>query len=281
MSVDAAQIQYRQEFIAAFEQRQSLLREAVTTESVVKGLQATFLVAGSGSDTAVTRGVNGLIPAKADTESQLTATLAEWHDLRRKTNFNVFASQGNQRAIMQQNTMSVINRKIDSEILTELATGTITTGAATTASVGLVMKAKTKLGNAGVPWDSNLFAVISPAFEGYLMQVKEFSGREYVNRLPMEGADPAWRDRPLMYFWMGVNWIVHPNVAGVGTASESCFMFHKSAIGHAVDSAGIESPIGYDEEQAYSWARCTVHMGSKLLQNTGVVEMIHDGSALS
>ncbi len=281
MSVDAAQIQYRQEFIAAFEQRQSLLRESVTTESVIKGNQATFLVAGSGSDTANTRGVNGLIPAKTDTESQLTATLAEWHDLRRKTNFNVFASQGNQRAIMQQNTMSVINRKIDSELLTELATGTITTGAAVTASVALVMKAKTKLGNAGVPWDSNLFAVVSPAFEGYLMQTKEFAAREYVNRMPTEGADPAWRDRPMMYFWLGVNWIVHPNVAGVGTASESCFMFHKSAIGHAVDSAGIESPIGYDEEQAYSWARCTVHMGSKLLQNTGIVEMVHDGSALS
>lgn len=281
MAVDAAQVQYRQEFIAAFEQRQSLLRDAVTTESVIKGNQATFLVAGSGSDTAVTRGVDGLIPAKADTESQLTATLAEWHDLRRKTNFNVFASQGNQRAIMQMNTMAVINRKIDSEILTELATGTITTGAAVTASMQLVTKAKTKLGNAGVPWDSNIFAVISPGFEGYLMQIKEFASREYIGKAPMDNADPAWRDRPMMYFWMGVNWIVHPKVAGVGTASESCFMFHKSAIGHAVDSAGLDSPIGYDEEQAYSWARCTVHMGSKLLQNSGVVEMVHDASAIS
>jgi hypothetical protein len=281
MAVDAAQVQYRQEFIAAFEQRQSLLRDAVTTESVIKGNQATFLVAGSGTDTAVTRGVDGLIPAKADTESQLTATLAEWHDLRRKTNFNVFASQGNQRAIMQMNTMAVINRKIDSEILTELATGTITTGAAVTASMALVTKAKTKLGNAGVPWDSNIFAVISPGFEGYLMQIKEFASREYIGKAPMDNADPAWRDRPMMYFWMGVNWIVHPKVAGVGTASESCFMFHKSAIGHAVDSAGLESPIGYDEEQAYSWARCTVHMGSKLLQNSGVVEMVHDASAIS
>ncbi len=281
MTVDAAQIQYRQEFIAAFEQRQSLLRDAVTTEAVIKGNQATFLVAGSGTDTAVTRGVNGLIPAKADTESQLTATLAEWHDLRRKTNFNIFASQGNQRAIMQANTMAVINRKIDSEILTELATGTVTTGAAVTASMTLVTKAKTKLGNAGVPWDSNIFAVISPAFEGYLMQIKEFASREYIGKAPMDNADPAWRDRPMMYFWMGVNWIVHPNVSGVGTASESCFMWHKSALGHAVDSAGIDSPIGYDSEQAYSWARCTVHMGSKLLQNSGIVEMVHDGSALS
>lgn len=281
MAETAFQIQYRDEFIAGFEQRQSLLRDSVTTEAVIKGNQATFLVADSGGAEAVTRGVNGMIPARADNLNQPVATLAEWHDLVRKTNFNVFASQGNQRAIMQQTTMGVINRKIDSDILTSLAEGTIDTGSAVTASVALVMKAKTKLGNAGVPWDSNLWAVISPAFEGYLMQTKEFASREYTNKPPTDNADPAWRDRAMSYFWLGVNWIVHPNVVGVGTAAESCFMYHKSAIGHAIDTAGLDSPVGYDEEQAYSWARCTAHMGSKMLQNTGIVEMIHDGSALS
>lgn len=281
MAETAFQIQYRDEFIAGFEQRQSLLRDSVTTEAVIKGNQATFLVADSGGAEAVTRGVNGMIPARADNLNQPVATLAEWHDLVRKTNFNVFASQGNQRAIMQQTTMGVINRKIDSDILTSLAEGTIDTGSAVTASVALVMKAKTKLGNAGVPWDSNLWAVISPAFEGYLMQTKEFASREYTNKLPTDNADPAWRDRAMSYFWLGVNWIVHPNVVGIGTAAESCFMYHKSAIGHAIDTAGLDSPVGYDEEQAYSWARCTAHMGSKMLQNTGIVEMIHDGSALS
>ena len=172
-----------------------------------------------------------------------------------------------------------MNSKVDSQLLTELATGTITTGAAVTASLALVMKAKTKLGNAGIPWDSNLYGVISPAFEAYLAQTKEFASREYINRLPTEGADLAWRDKALMYYWMGVNWCVHPNVAGVGTASESCFMYHKSAIGHAVDAAGMDVAMGYDAEQAYSWARVSFNMGPKLLQNTGVVEMVHDGSA--
>ncbi len=282
MPVDAAQVQYRDEFVAAFEQRQSLLRETVTTEAVIKGNQAVFLVAGSGTDEAVTRGANGLIPARSDTETQNTATLVEWHDLRRKTKFNIFASQGNQRQIMQMNSMAVLNRKTDKLILTELATGTVTTGAAVTASLNLVAKAKTKLGNAGVPWDSNIWAIISPAFEGYLMQLKEFASREYLDgALPSRSADAAWRDRPRPYFWYGVNWIVHPNVAGVGTVSESCFMYHKSAIGHAIDVAGMECPIGYNEEQAYSWARCSAFMGPKLLQNTGVIEMVHDGSALS
>jgi hypothetical protein len=281
MAETAYQTQYRDEFIAAFEQRQSLLRETTTTEAVIKGNTATFLVAGTGSATTRTRGANGLITARADDLTQASATLVEQHDLSRKTGFNIFAGQGDQRAIMQAGTMAVVNRRIDSEILTELLTGTIQTnsGTATTASVALIMAAKTKLGNAGVPWDSNITGVISPAFEAYLMQLKEFSSREYINGAPIEGADVAWKDKPTQYRWLGVNWIVHPNIAGVGTASESCFLYHKSAIGHAINVAGISSLVGYDEEQDYSWARCSAYMGPKLLQNTGVVEMVHDGSA--
>jgi hypothetical protein len=79
MSDTAFQTQYRQEFIAQFEQRQSLLRDTATTEAVIKGNTATFLVAGSGGATAVTRGINGLIPARADNLTQDSATLAEWH----------------------------------------------------------------------------------------------------------------------------------------------------------------------------------------------------------
>jgi hypothetical protein len=283
MAETAFQTQYRDEFIAAFEQRASILRESVTTEAVIKGNTATFLVAGGGGASAVTRGVNGLIPARADALTQTSATLAEWHDLVRKTQFNIFASQGNQRAIMQGTSMAVINRKVDKDILDILETGTIQLngGTATTGSVQMVVNAKTKLGNAGVPWDSNLFAVISPAFEGYLMQTKEFASREYVNNQAFETADPAWRDRPTMYRWMGVNWIVHPNVSGVGTAAERCFMYHKSAAGQAIDVAQIQSEVGYDGEQAYSWARTSVNMGCALLQDSGVVEMVHDGSALA
>ena len=73
MAESAPQIQYRQELVATFEEGQSWLRETTVTEAVIKGNQATFLVA------AVTRGINGLIPARADSLTQSTATLTEWH----------------------------------------------------------------------------------------------------------------------------------------------------------------------------------------------------------
>ena len=281
MADTAFQIQYRQEFVQAFEQHQSLLRECVTTESVIKGQQAVFLVAGSGAATAVSRGTNGRIPARADNLVQNTCTLLEWHDLVRKTGFNVFASQGNQRAVMQMTTMAVLNRKIDSLIIGELSNGTVAigTGGVTIPNVSFFQNARVKLSNAQVPWDSNVTLLCQPSFLAYLEQAPEFANAQWVDMRPYAGEEPSWKDKPMAYRWRNCLIVEHPLLPGRGTSSENSFLFHKSAIGHAMDTAGLQSPVGYDEEQDYSWARATAYMGAKLLQNTGVVVMTHDGSA--
>lgn len=279
----APQVQFRQEFISAFIQRQSLLRDVVTHESVIKGNQATFLVASS-SGTAVTRGVNGLIPTRDNSNTQVTATLAEKHDLIEMTGFNIFQSQSDQRAIMQMNTMSVINRDIDNVILAELANATLDTGTATTASLTMVSKAKAQLQNNGVPFDGQIFAVVSAAFMEYLMQIPSFASAEYVNVKPFVNFPGlnASNEKAMgqgWYDWNGVKWIVSSLISGVGTSAEECYMFHRNAIGHAVDRNGIDSAIGYEDKQQISWARASVFHGAKILQNTGIVNMNHDGSA--
>jgi hypothetical protein len=281
MSDTAFQIQYRQEFVEGFEQHVSLLRETVTKEAVIKGNQAVFLVADSGGASAVTRGVNGLIPARADDLNQFTATLSEWHDLVRKTGFNIFASQGNQREIMQRTSMAVMNRKIDNQITTELSNGTVTIGATgTIPNVSLFQNGVVKLQNAGVPWDSKITLLAQPSFLAYLEQTTEFSSADFVSVKPFEGdSNASWRDKPMAYRWRGVLIIVHPNLPNKGATNETSYMYHESAIGHAADTKGLQSPVGYDEEQDYTWARCTMYMGAKLLQNTGVVVITADGSA--
>ena len=280
MADTAFQRQYRQEFVHGFEDMQSILRSVCITEAQMKGNEAVFLVADSGSATAVTRGSNGLIQARADNLSQITCTLSEWHDLVRKTDFNVFASQGNQRRIMQETTMAVINRKIDDQIIEQLDTFTNDTGTAAVATIDMVMMAQTILGNNFVDLsdESNLFGVITPAFRAYLMQNTEFSDADYVDVKPFAG--------PVRRFvrWAGVNWMVHPRLTGsIGkgstSASEQCFMLHRNAVGHAADTGGMTNVVGYDEEQGYSFARVSIHMGAKLLQNAGGVMMKHNGSA--
>lgn len=280
MADTAFQTQYRQEFIAGFEQKQSLLRETVTTEAVIKGNQAVFLVADSGSAEATTRGTNGLIPARADNLTQYTATLQEWHDKVRKTGFNIFASQSNQRQIMQETTMGVINRKIDDTIIDELNTGTVAIGSSSTIpSVSLFQNGRVKLSNASVPWDSNITLLCNPSFLAYLEQAPEFASAEYISLRPYAGQDPSWRDQPMAYKWRNTLIVEHPNLPGKGTTSEKSFLYHKAAIGHAADVGGMSNVVGYDEEDDYSFARCSMFMGAKLLQNAGIVVITHDGSA--
>lgn len=275
MTVAAATIQYRKEFVAAFEQRASLLRATTTTEHMANGLQATFLVSGSGGETAKTRGVNGQIPYGTPSNTQYTATLVEKHAPFEMTGFNIFASQGEQRRVMQESSMAVINRDIDQVILDELGTGTVDTGAAATASLALVSKSKAILGLADVDItdENNIFGVITPGFHAYLEQVTQFSSGDYVNVKPLNG--PTKR----MYRWHGVNWIVSTRISGIGTNAEKCFLYHRSAIGHAVNVGEDKVSIGYDEKQDTSWTRATIYHGGKLLQNSGVVVMNHDGSA--
>lgn len=280
MTDTAFQTQYRQEFIYGFEQRQSLLRTTVTTEAVIKGNQAVFLVADSNSATAVSRGVNGLIAARADNNAQNTATLVEWHDLVRKTGFNVFASQGDQRRIMQETTMAVINRKIDDDIIDTLDGATVTIGGSSTIpGVDIFQNARVKLSNAEVPWDSNITLLCQPSFLAYLEQAPEFSSADYIDLRPYAGPDPSWRDKPMTYRWRNTLIVEHPNLTGKGTNSEKSWMYHKNALGHAVNTAGMQNVVGYDEEQDYSYARCSIYMGSVLMQSAGVVEITHDGSA--
>jgi capsid protein len=280
MTETAFQTHYRDTFIAGFEQHQSLLRDCTTTEAVIKGNQAIFLVADSGGATAVTRGTNGKVPGRSDNLAQNTCTLAERHDKVEKTGFNVFASQGNQIQIMQMTSMGVINRTIDSDILTELANATVTTGGAAPLTVGLFAKAQATLGAAKVPWDGNITLVCSPAALGVLQLSPEFSSADFVGSKPNVD-DPSWRDKPQAYRWRNVLILPHPQLANTSSpASETAYMFHKSSVGHALDTKGIQTFTDYNKEDDYSFARATFYGGAKLLQNTGVVKIAHDATGM-
>jgi len=276
MADTAFQTMYRQEMIAGFEKRQSLVRRTTVTQAEVNGNQAVFLVGDSGSATVVTRGVDGDIPTRPDNLNQNTATLQEWHDVPERTRFNLYASQGDGRRLMQQTCMSVINRKIDEDIHTALATASVTWGSAAAATMILISKAKTKLGNAFADLDAPIFALITPAFHAYLMTFNQFTSADYVSQ---PGFDGIPKDKA--FSWYGVNWIVDPGLPGVGTASSTCFMYSQHAIGHACDTENLQTAVGYDDKNDKSWARCSTFMGSKLLQNSGVVKMLHNDSAYS
>ncbi len=271
MAESAFQEKFRREVIMGFEKGQSLTRRAVTIETEINGNQATFLVADSGGATATTRGINGDIPTRPDNLNQYTATLVEWHDVPERTRFNIYASQGDGRRIMQETSMKVINRKIDDDIYTELANATTTWSApAAGGHLASIIGARTTLSE-NFATEEEPWAFITPAMYGQLMAYRQFTSVDYINGKGFENVS-----RSKAFNWFGINWIVDAGLPGAGTATASQFIFNKQAIGHACDVENMMTAVGYDEKNDKSWARCTTFMGSKLLQDAGVVKMTHD-----
>ena len=273
--VAAAVALYRSQFVPYIEQNTTALKATTTKEALANGNSVTWVVSGSGGDSAVTRGVNGLIPYGQTTNTQVTGTLQEAHAPYEMTGFNIFASQGDQNKIMQAASMAVINRSIEDEILGALATATNDTSTAATASFALVMKAQNILmrNDVDVSDINNIFGVCSPAFRNYILQTAQATSSDYIDFKPLSG--PAVK----MWRWAGVNWHVSNRVSGVGTNAEKCFIYHRNALGYAVNVGEEKIAIGYDEKQDISWSRATIYHDAALLQNSGVVVINHDGSA--
>jgi Phage capsid protein len=269
--------QYREEQISTFEQRYSMLRVACVQEAVIKGNSAVFQVSGSGSASAVTRGASGQIPYQTTDNTQYTCTLAEKHAPFERTGFNIFSTQGDMKKQMHTEAVGTLNRDIDETIIAQLDTATQDTGAAQTATLNLVQHAQVILGNndVDVTEEDCMYAVVTPAFMGYLRQIPEFSSKDYVTVQPLLG--PPRR----MLRWAGFNWITSTRLTGKGTSSEKCYFFHKNAIGHAANSTEMDVKVGYDEKQDVSWSRASLFHGAKLLQNSGIVQALHDGSAFA
>lgn len=266
---------YRDEYIALFERRYSLLKMGCVRETLIRGNTATFLVSGSGNEVAVSRGSNGQIPYKTASNSQTACTLIERHAPFEITGFDVFANQGDQRKILMMSSQDVMNRDIDQKIIDQLDTATQTTGSAVKASLDLVTKAKVILGNSDVDTtqEDKMFAAVTPAFMGYLEQIPEFSSSDYVDVKVHTG--PSRRMRR----WKGINWIEHTGLTGKGTSAEKCYLWHMDAMGHAANTGDMIVDADYDRKQQVSWTNATCYHNAVLLQNTGIVQMLHDGSA--
>jgi hypothetical protein len=129
--------------------------------------------------------------------------------------------------------------------------------------VSLFQNGRVKLSNASVPWDSRVSLVCQPSFLAYLEQAPEFANAQYVDIRPYASNEPSWRDKPMAYRWRNCLIVEHPNLPGKGTSSEKSFLFHQTAVGHAMDvegsrrrSATTRSRTTPGRACRRSWAAC-------------------------
>ncbi len=282
MSV-AQQVRYKEETIRQYERRTAIIPPTFNQDTQDRGGQLVFLVAGSGGRSAVTRGANGEIPPADDSQTQVTLTFAEAHDLQERTGFDIFRAQGNQMQIMRDANLAVIRRKQDAVCIAALETGTVTLGSVGIMGMVVAQRISTVLrnGNVGAEDDGNLFALVSVAAWNYLNDITSFASADYVRfgaRPPVEEGVPSFGT---FKHWMGINWAAHTGLTGHGGSACTCLAYHKDAVGYATSTAGLDAEVGYDRKQQTSWTRASIFHAGVKLQNAGIVKFVHDDSGIS
>lgn len=266
--------QYREEWVVAFQRGETYLKYGVTKEQQLAGNQAVFAIQAAAPE-MVSRGVNGLIPSRNRVDSQVTINMKERHTKETRTSFNIFTAQSDIREAMQNAGALTAAREIDNEIITALETATTTfnSGTAITTTRGRMAEIKARLLQNDVYANDMITFLHTPASWERLLTLEQFSSADYMDVKPLMGDAEAPKK------WNGAVHMVHTGLPGVGTATASCFAFGKAAVGHAINTGDIRTAVGYDEEDDYSYARHTIFHGAIILQQTGVIEFIHDDTA--
>ena len=275
MSYQITQVQYRDEWVVAFQRGATYLKDCTTTEMMVRGNSAIFPIQGA-APRMVERGVNGLIPSRERTDTQVTVNLREKHTLENQTSFNIFTAHSDLREAMQNAGALTAAREVDNEIIENAlttATNQFNGGTAITLTFGNVVDILSELRENNVYGGDEICCVWTPKAWARIQTFDRATSFDYVDRKPLMG------NQDLPFRWLGATHMVHTGTPNIGTATAECYAFAKPAVGHAINEGEIRTAIGYDEEQDYSFARHTIFHGASTLQQSGILKIIHDDTA--
>jgi len=274
-------IKYRSEFIRSFNQSVSLLSDRCTDESISSGRSAVFDVADLGGDLA-TRTVDGRLPRLTSNDSQVTATLQEYGGTMEITSFEKFTSQSDERSKMNAKIMARVNRRLDRILLSELdnASTQYKSGTAQTLTSAVATDIIAELAENEVEISPNdVTFIISPKAHHQLLKNASYSSSDYVSAKPFDGNAGQYANERKIKTWLDVGWMVSPLLTGIGTATSKMFVFHRRAVGCAKPSEQIMYTAGFDDQHHYHFCSGTVKAATKILQQGGILEVIHDDTA--
>lgn len=272
-SVDLAFIkQYEADVHLAYQRMGSKLRNTVRVKNNIKGASTTFQKVGKG--TADTKTRHGKVPLMNIDHTPVECTLADyyagdWVDKLDELKMNI-----QEKDITAKSGAYALGRKTDALLVTALdgATNTrnVDLSAITTASMTDIV---TTLGERDVPVDDgNGFAPVSWAVWGKLMSLDEFSDADYVgpDQLPFKNGMTAKR-------WMGIMWMPFSGLGG-GAAARKNYVYHRTAIGHAV-GCDVKTDITWHGDHAAHFINNMMSQGSVMIDDNGIEEFIVDETA--
>ena len=273
--------QYEKDVHLIFQREGGFLRPSVRMKTGVVGSTAVFQKIAAGA--ATTKARHGTITPMNQTHTAPSATLVDfyagdWVDKLDEAKINI-----DERMAIAKSGAWALGRKVDSQIITELATTTESTITVTVTSAALVRRGILEMVEAldanDVPNDGQRFGLVTPRLWSQIMTVKEFNAADYVTAqgLPLtQGAPRAqkWKD------WNGVMWKVHTGLPGLGTATATGYVYHKNSIayaagahaGNAAATEGVSADITWHGDRAAHFVNHSMSGGAVLVDTIGVIE---------
>lgn len=261
--------QFEGEVHMEFQRTGSLIRNTVRTKSSVKGKETNFPVAGKG--TAGSKSRHGTVPIMNVSRANVPCTLADRYAGEYIDDLDTLKVEHDERQVAAQTVSNALGRDVDDILLTAMgATGNAnnrtTETWTTTAGPTALMEA---MGNADVPFDRNLYAVVCWEAWGDLVNLDEFAHQDFVpsDRLWFEGITPK--------FWLGFNFYPHSGLALDGSGDALQYFYHRSSIGHAL-GADFSLDVSWQGKEQAHLAVGKMSHGACLIEDAGIIEAIYD-----
>ena len=246
----------------AYQQQGSKLQSTVRSKSGIKGASTTFQVIGTATASTKTR--NEQIATNDISHVPVECTLTDYYSGQWVDSLDELKLGHDERKVLAQAGAYALGRKTDELIINALngATQSIGEGALTNERI---MQAFTVLNKNDVPDDGERYGLLSPDAWNQLMSIEEFSNANYVGEAYPFLTGSETRK------WMGIVWIMHTGLPATDGA-HSCFIYHKSAVGHA-SGQDIKTDITWHGDYAAHFVGNMMSQGACLIDDKGVIKM--------
>jgi len=263
MSITEAFVkQFEADVHLAYQQAGTKLRSTIRSKNGVVGASTVFQKVGRGA--AGTKARHDLVPvmnlAHTAVECQLADYYAgDWVDALDELKINI-----DERRVVASAGAYALGRKTDELIIDAMSGATLEVGAYNAAlSKELILNAVAILNTNDIPDDGRRFAVVGVNQWNALLSMPEFTSSDYVGEGTMIGGFEVKR-------WLGINWVLH-NALPSDTGRD-CFVYHASAIGHAVGQ-DVKTDISWSGERAAHFVCNSMSQGAALIDASGIVRI--------
>lgn len=262
--------QFEAEVHVEFNRMGSMMRNTLRTKSNVKGESTNFPVAGHGNAGSKSR--HGDVPIMNASRSNVECTLQDRYAGEYIDKLDELKVEHNERQIAAQTVASALGRDVDDIIFTALdatANSNNVSTAETFASAANPLDMMTDMGNADVPFNGQLYAVVCWEAWGDLLDIDEFSQQDYVP------GDRLWFEGVTAKNWLGFKWFPHSGLPTDGSGDKKQFFFHTTAAGHAIGEDFSLDVTWQGTKQAHLAVGRMSH-GAVIIDDTGVIERVYD-----